>query len=400
MHIGIIGAGVVGLTTANALLNRSHSVTLVEALEQPAMQTSFANGAQLSYSFTDPLASPELIKALPRILRGLSPGIRIQHRADLEYLSWSARFLWNCLPHRQRRNAKALERLAARSSELMTGFRDQSELPYYHKDNGKLVLLSEPPGRSLLAGIERKRSAGLELGIHTRAETIELAPQLERWNSAFSHSVYAPADSVADAREFTRVLAKQLQSRGVVAHYNEPVTRLVPEQHGVTLVTHSKEITVDATVVCAGNQSDKLLGSLGINTPILPITGYSLTLPRGNDCPNLSITAMAERTVFAPLESQVRIAGFADIHPTSTEQSGRIEELLATAAALAPNAASYATSDNGAWVGHRPSTPDGVPRVGATKIPRVFENTGHGSLGWTLAAATAEILSDAIETPS
>ena len=398
MHIGVIGAGVVGLTTANALAQRAHSVTLFEAEAQPASQTSFANGAQLSYSFTDPLASPELLSALPRILLGQSPGIRIRHKADLSYLTWAARFLWNCLPQNQRRNAKSLESLAARSSKLMQSFHKASDLNYFHRNNGKLVLLAAPPGGSLLAGIERKRARGMQIEVLSRRQTLERAPELERWTSQFNCAIASSTDTVADARDFTLALANKLCSQGVRQHYGHKVMELQTETVGVNIVTAKRELAVDAVVICAGNNSTALLRPHGISRPLLPITGYSLTLPKGNDCPDLSVTAMAERLVFAPLESDVRIAGFADIHPTSAGRALRLRELLAVAREIAPNAAGYASEESGDWVGHRPSTPDGLPRIGATGLPGVFENIGHGALGWTLAAATAELVTDAIES--
>lgn len=397
MHIGVIGAGVVGLTTAHALQRRRHRVTLFEANAEPALEASYANGAQLSYSFTDPLASPALIQALPAILLGRSPGLRVRHRADLHYLSWAARFLWNCLPAAQRRNAQALETLAARSAELMADYHLHAELEYYRGTQGKLVLLPGEPSRTQLESTERKRAEGMDIELLDRPATLELAPALGRWSSRFQTSIYAPYDAVADARQFTQSLAGYLCGQKVVQHYLHKVLRLERSAANVSVVTAQAEYEVDAVVVCSGNDADELLGPHGVPRALLPITGYSLTLPIGNACPDISVTELGERIVFARLGEDVRIAGFADINAKPAEASLRQNQLLAAAQALAPEVAVYGAADAGTWTGHRPSTPGGQPRVGETGTPGIFQNVGHGALGWTLAAATAELVSDAVE---
>lgn len=405
MRVAVIGAGLVGLTTAHALHKRNMQVTLIEAEDAPGTVTSYANGAQLSYSYTDPLASPALLRALPAILAGRSPGIRIRHKADVHYLRWAASFLWHCLPHQQRKNAIRLEELAARSAELMEEFHENPELDYYHARSGKLVLLETPPNKQTTEGIARKRRAGSSIEIMDRSKTLEIAPQLHRWNTPFTHSIFSTSDDVADPNEFSKALAKFLAKVGVEQRYSTRVTAATPSAEGICLHAGIDHVTYDAVVICTGSvnttkSSHNLLRHTNQQPAIYPIAGYSLSLRAGTACPEPSITVLAERLVMAKLADRVRIAGFADINPNPNLLQKRLEALRTAAERIAPEAACYSDANKREWIGYRPSTPGGPPDVGATSVPGLFKNVGHGSLGWTLAAATAELVAHAVEQQS
>ena len=398
MHIGVIGAGVVGLTTADALHQRGLQVTVVEAQEQPGTQASFANGAQLSYSYTDPLASPQLIRSLPAILLGRSKGIQIRHRADVRYLRWAASFLWNCLPHRTRQNARALSRLAARSAELMTRYHADADLSYYRATAGKLVLLEGAPDAAARARLASKQADGIAVELVSRADAIAIEPVLDDWVDDFRYALHAPDDGVADTGEFVCALARRLCGHGVSVQLGRRVLGVQRDGTSFHVRTEDgEEQKFDAVVVCAGNEAMSLLSQARERQELLPITGYSVSLPVAEKCPKVSITALAHRLVVARLANRVRIAGFADINPQPDQHSQRIDTLLATAARLAPGAADYSVPNPSGWVGQRPSTPGGPPLVGQTSVPGLYQNIGHGSLGWTLAAVTAEIVADAVE---
>lgn len=405
MRVAVIGAGLVGLTTAHALHKRNMQVTLIEAENAPGTVTSYANGAQLSYSYTDPLASPALLRALPAILAGRSAGIRIRHKADAHYLRWAASFLWHCLPHQQRKNAIRLEGLAARSAMLMEEYHNNPALDYYHARSGKLVLLNTPPNKQAAEGIARKRKAGNSIEIIDRSRTLELAPELQHWNTPFTSAIFSTSDDVADPNEFSDSLAKYLANVGVEQHYSKRVSAANPTADGICLHSDRTQTTYDAVVVCTGvvgadNSSHNLLRHADKQPAIYPIAGYSLSLPAGPTCPEPSITALAERLVMAKLADRVRIAGFADINPSPKLLDKRLRALLDAAQRIAPEAACYSDTNKCEWVGYRPSTPGGPPDVGATSVPGLFKNVGHGSLGWTLAAATAEIVAEAVEQQS
>ena len=153
----------------------------------------------------------------------------------------------------------------------------------------------------------------------------------------------------------------------------------------------------DSVVVCLGAWSNTLLGDVGLRLPIYPVRGYSVTLPSGSAPPSVSITVLSERFVYSCLNGDIRIAGFADFFGLDRQRdTARVAELLATAQRIAPEAANYAASDTHSWGGFRPMTPDGRPLFGATGIPGLFLNTGHGMLGWTLACATAQATAAAV----
>ncbi len=226
MHICVIGAGVIGVSTARALHQRGCRVTVIEALGSPGAVTSFANGAQLSYSFTDPLGSPQLLRALPNIILGRSPGIQIRHKAELAYLQWGAALLWNCLPHQQQRNARRLEQMAQRAGALMESLQTDCSLPFYHKRAGKLILLTQTLSRAQRQGLERKQGAGVDISLVSPEQAQAIEPSLASWQQPYCAALHSKDDAVADAGSFTSLLANKLSKAGVNFIYNQSVDKL------------------------------------------------------------------------------------------------------------------------------------------------------------------------------
>lgn len=398
MHVLVLGAGVVGVTTAYYLSQHGCRVTVVDRAAEVADSASYANGAQLSYSFTDALARPGFVAKIPGILLGRSPGSRVRLEPGL--VGWGLSFLAQCTSRRARENTVALLKIAMRSAELLDELRASVPLEFGHRVAGKLVLLSD---RAEVHAAKRncrlKNRHGCETTLLTRDEAIAVEPAVQSMSGDVLAAVYSRNDEVADSRIFSERLRAWLErSRDVSFRLNANVDGIeFGGGRAIGVRIGDEIVTADATCVCLGAWSRQLLRGAGVDSKIYPVRGYSVTLPPRDASPSVSITALKQRMVFSRINGLVRIAGFADF--TGFDTSGderRTNELLELAKTFAPGAADYDVADPGGWGGFRPMTPNGRPRVGATRVPGLFANTGHGMLGWTLACASAADAAEAI----
>jgi D-amino-acid dehydrogenase len=225
----------------------------------------------------------------------------------------------------------------------------------------------------------------------SRDEAIAIEPALANFTRTLHGAVYSASDEVADALLFCRGLRAHLEESGAVRFQLDSRVEQIFVQKKSPVVAYSNgEQHADAVVACLGADSPALLDPLGIRLHIYPVRGYSVTLPPGSAAPNVSVSALADRIVYSRMNGQMRIAGFADFNGFANERDRqRIDDLLAVARRVAPDAADYANSARNGWGGFRPMTPSGLPYVGPTRIPGLHVNTGHGMLGWTLACASA-----------
>ena len=397
MRVAVIGAGIVGVTTAYFLRQSGCEVSVFEAETSAALLASKANGGQLSYSFTDAMADPGLIAKLPGILLQKDPALRIYPKLNRRFLSWALSFLANCNSHRATSNSITLLRTALRSAELMGSFHRLFGDQYSYRRAGKLVLLAKTPSPADVKRINLKKEEGCDVRIVSVEEAIAIEPSLFRWRSQPSAAIYASGDEVGDAKKLSELLVAHLCDRNVRFKFNCPVVGLERDNGRISRVaTEGATTPVDAVVVCAGASSVDLLSPLGINVQIHPVAGYSVTLPKVDASPSTSITSLNHKIVFSRLDNSIRIAGFADINSNAQSTDNRIDHLVSVAAELAPEAADYSTQDRSPWVGHRPMTPNSLPIVGPSKVPGLFLNTGHGMLGWTLCAATGQSVTEQI----
>jgi D-amino-acid dehydrogenase len=400
MHVAVLGAGIIGVTTAYYLAERGHSVTIIDRADGVATQTSFANGAQLSYSYTDSLARPEFLPQMPGLLLGLDPAIRVNAFRNLSMFAWGMRFLAQCTAAKATENTIAVLKIAMRSASLISELQRKLDLDFSYKTVGKLVVLASED--ELDAARERqamKREHGCETEVLSAEEAMAMEPALVAMDQDFAGAVYSELDEVGDAHLFAVGLMEWLQAnKPVTLALGRTVEGLETSKGKVRSVrTDLGSIEADAAVVCMGPWSASILKSNGVDPLIYPVRGYSVTLPPAEDPPTISITNLKHRMVFSRLDTGIRIAGYADFAGFDTSQDKyRIASLLETARRLAPTVADYGAEHINSWGGFRPVTPTGQPQVGATKTKGLFMNTGHGSLGWTLACATADSVAAAI----
>lgn len=391
MHVIVLGAGVIGVTTAYYLAQKGFEVTVVDRDSDVACGSSRANGGQLSYSFTDSLAKPDFYAQLPGLILGRDPGSRV--RINAQMVAWGLRFLAQCTTKHAAHNTLALLNIAMRSAELMAELRENVPLEFSHRNAGKLILLAHKKElQAARRSCRLKQANGCNTEILTSGEAAAIEPAIESLNERYVAAVYSRSDDVADAQLFTIGLRNYLESSGFATfRLGAEVQAIERERQAFKAVIVAEEtITADACVVCAGVGSRQLLRPLGIHLPIYPVRGYSVTLPPASASPSVSITALRRRLLISRLGSDIRIAGFADFVGTSADRDEeRIRSLLRLAKNLAPDAADYGAVETHPWADDRPMTPNGLPFVGPSSIKGLYLNTGHGMLGWTIACATS-----------
>ena len=398
MHVVVVGAGVIGVTTAYYLSELGCQVTVVDCASSVAEGASYANAGQLSYSFTDALAKPQFIARIPGIIAGRDRAYRV--RLSPALVPWGLRFLSQCTSRRYEENTVAVLQTAMRSDMLMQELRKRLPFEFSYQSAGKLVLLnSQQELHDAEAVVVLKKAHGCETKILNPDAAVGIEPALADMAGQFVAAVYSRNDSVADSHLFTVGLKDLLESSGRVDfRLGVEVERLRKDRrrlHSIELADGA--LSADAVVVCAGARSGRLLKTVGINPHIQPVRGYSLTLPPGAAAPNVSITVLDKKIVFSRVNGQVRIAGFADFRGFNTNKDAqRVNALLAVARDSAPRAADYDAPEHKPWGGFRPMTPNGRPRVGPSGIDGLYLNTGHGMLGWTLACASGHDVAQSV----
>lgn len=398
MHVVVIGAGVLGVTTAYYLSELGCQVTVIDREASVADGASFGNAGQLSYSFTDALANPHFIAKLPGIISGRDPGYRV--RLTPELIPWGFRFLSECTRRRAKENTVAVLKIAMRSEQLLTDLRRRLPFDFSHRATGKLVLLnSKSAVRAAQAGVALKKTHGCVTEIVSKDAAIEMEPALASMPGDFMAAVHSRNDAVADSHSFAVGMREMLEkSHRAEFRLGVEAKRLVTEKRRLRAVElDDGELEADAVVVCAGAWSDGLLRSVNINAGIYPVRGYSVTLPLGESPPDISITVLNKKTVFSRINGSLRISGFADFRGfRNNADTQRTEKLLQVARNVAPLAADYEAEKKMRWGGFRPMRPNGRPCVGPSNIEGLYLNTGHGMLGWTLACASSHDVAHAV----
>lgn len=397
----VIGAGVVGMATALTLADRGHRVTIVERADEPGRGTSFANGAQLSYSYTDALASPATLAQFPRLLLARDPAFRFHPSLDPDFLRWTLAFLRNSSAGRFRRNTLEGLALAIQSRSALHALARRHGIDFAHGTPGKIILYRS--ARSFAAArviAADKAVAGAEQQFLDADGAVAAEPMLASIRSQIVGAIHTPSEEVGDPYRFCAGVRVALVAGGAEVRCGIAIDRIDADGNRPTIVAaDGTRLGADRIILCAGMESVGLARGLGASLPIMPMKGYSITAAPGTAAPRVSVTDAANRVVFARLAGRMRIAGLADLGRRDTSvEPDRLAALVGSARAALPEAADYDAIES-SWAGLRPMTPDSLP-ITRTIAPRVIANTGHGALGWTYAAGSAERVAAIVEGES
>jgi D-amino-acid dehydrogenase len=399
MRVLVLGAGVIGTTVAWYLADRGHEVTVLERREGPGLETSFANGGQISACHAEPWANPAAPMKILRWLGREDAPLLFRLRMDPAQWAWGLRFLTECRASRTRANTADIARLALYSRAQLRELRSATGIEYDAATRGILHFHTEEREfEAAVKSVDQARSLGLDRDVKTVDEAIAIEPALASARGMLVGATYTPSDESGDAHKFTVALAKLAAAKGVTFRYGQALQRLEAAGDRINAaVTASGPLAADAYVVALGSYSPFITRSVGIDIPVYPAKGYSITVAVTDPsrAPTVSLTDDAAKLVISRLGERLRIAGTAELSGYSTELNpARCDAIRARARALFPGVGDYAAAT--AWAGLRPATPSNVPLVGATRYPNLFLDTGHGTLGWTLACGSGAALADII----
>jgi D-amino-acid dehydrogenase len=403
MKICVLGAGVIGLTTAWCLAEAGHDVIIIDRHAATAKDASAANGGQLSYAFVAPLASPATLLKLPSLLLSADSPMRIRAGLDPALIAWGARFLLACRPAVVRETIAAQLALAALSRSELARLSQSLMLSFGLRTAGKLVLFRarrefDAARRAITAKTSEDGQQAL-----TPAECLALEPALRLDVGELAGGIFTASEQVGDCAAFCAGLTFRLmRQRNVEWLLGADV--IGPVRSGGWLVavdTRKGQVQADHFVLCMGAASGAFARACGFSLPIYPLKGYSITLTPPPDTRVLqhSVTDMERKLVFAPLardgHTAMRIAGIADLESDNTTIDTRRVDILRRASLelLGIDAA----GDVEPWCGLRPMTPDSRPIIGWSPLDGLFINAGHGMLGWTLACGSARLTADMID---
>ena len=391
----IVGAGVVGGSVALALAESGFHVTVIEKEKVIASGASNANGAQLSYNYTDALASPSTLKSLPKLLLGREPAFRLTKKMDPDFMKWGVQFLRNCTSSHADSNTLATLEIALRSCAVMNTWRDKYDFDFDHNTAQKLHLYENREVLESLKGrIALKNSLGANQAIISKEELLELEPSLHKINAELAGAVHSPNDEVGDAAKFTKAaLNKAVELSGGKILLGTELSGFIRDGNNYRgIKTTQGEIEADYIVLCAGYQTNRITKALNLSLPITPMAGYVLSYPATAHTPRISVTDTPNRIVLCRVGSRMRVAGMADIGQVSKiPPKDRIQTLETILKNRFPLAGDY-SDDGQPLIGVRPMTPDGRPIIQQFQSSNLYLNCGHGMLGWTLAAGSADLL--------
>ena len=399
MKVVVLGAGVIGVTSAYALARAGHEVTVIDRQPGPALETSFANAGEISPGYASPWAAPDVpAKAMKWLFMHHAPLI-VRPKPDLAMIRWCLAMLRNCTPARYAVNKRRMVRLAEYSRDRLDALRQLTGIQYDERTQGTLQLFrSEKQLAGIAKDVEVLKADGVPFEVLDAAGCVRAEPGLTNAKDTIAGGLRLPHDETGDCFKFTNALAKLAEDLGVTFQYGVKIAGLNEEGGRITSVrTDRGEVVADAYVVALGSYSPHLVRPLGLRVPVYPVKGYSITVPivDADRAPVSTLLDESYKIAITRLGDRIRVGGMAEVSGFNAELPLRRRETLEySLQTLFPDAG--ATKDASYWSGLRPMTPDGTPVLGGTRIPNLFLNTGHGTLGWTMACGSAQVIADLI----
>jgi D-amino-acid dehydrogenase len=399
MNVVVLGAGVIGVTSAWYLAKAGHEVTVIDRQPAAALETSFANAGEISPGYSSPWAAPGIpVKALKWLFMEHAPLI-IQPKPDWAKLSWMARMLMNCTASAYAVNKSRMVRLAEYSRDCLIDLRAETGITYDERTQGTLQLFrTEKQVAAAEKDIAVLKADGVPFEVLDADQCVAAEPGLAAAKGKIAGGLRLPGDETGDCFKFTQSLADMARALGVTFRHGVSINRLEAASGRITAVQTSEgRVTADAFVVALGSYSPMLVREFGIKLPVYPVKGYSITVPVVDEgrAPVSTVMDETHKIAITRLGDRIRVGGMAEIagfdHSLSPKRQATlthsVEDLFGGAGDQ---------SQAKFWSGLRPMTPDGTPIVGRSPMQNLFLNTGHGTLGWTMAAGSARVLADIV----
>jgi len=406
MHICVLGAGIIGVTSAYRLLEDGHQVTLVDAHPLAGSGTSLGNGAQLSYSYVAPLADPSVWTHWPHYLFRTDSPLTLRPQLDPAQWRWLLKFLGACNAERVQRTTIELLQLAFYSRDELTQLHQAAPFDFSHRTAGKLVMYTDAAGLVWA----RKQVAfqsqyGCQQEVIDAGRCLEIEPALGNASRQWAGGVYTPSEEAGDCAQFCQNLVSAMQGRAGFRFLSSTRATQVQMKDGAIGAVQvdgpagAQALDADAFVLALGADSAAFARQAGFHLPLYPLKGYSITVPLDDAAaqsaaPQVSITDIAKKIVYARLGDRLRVAGRVELVGMDKSIPERaIRELTDGANELFPGSiGGKSAAQLSPWAGFRPATPSGVPVIGASPVKNLYLNIGQGALGWTLACGSAALL--------
>lgn len=399
MKIIILGAGVIGTASAYYLAKAGHEVTVLERQSAPALETSYANAGEVSPGYSAPWAGPGVpMKAVKWLLMQHSP-LAIRPSFDPHMWRWVTQMLMNCTSKRYEINKGRMLRMAQYSRDVLQQLRADTGIHYDERTQGTLQLFrnqAQLDGSSADTAILQRY--GVPFDVLDKAACYNVEPALKKVQHKFVGALRLPGDETGDCFKFTQNLAALAEKLGAKFEYGVSIQRLIFEGDKVTGVHTSDGVkNADTFVLALGSYSPIMLRELGIKIPVYPIKGYSITVPitDASSAPESTVMDETYKVAITRLGDRIRVGGTAEITGYNLDlRADRRATLEHSVTDLFPDGGDVSRAEF--WTGLRPMTPDGTPIIGPTPFRNLFLNTGHGTLGWTMACGSGQFIADLI----
>lgn len=397
MRVMVLGSGVIGTTSAYYLARAGFEVVVVDRQPAPAQETSFANAGQVSPGYASPWAAPGVpFKAIKWLLQKHAP-LAIKLTGDVDQYLWMAQMMMNCTSSRYAVNKARMVRLSEYSRDCLDELRAETGIAYEGRQLGTTQLFrTQAQLENAAKDIAVLQQSGVPFELLDREGIIRVEPALAQVADKLAGALRLPNDQTGDCQIFTTKLAQMAVELGVEFRFGQNIQQLefAGDQINGVMIDDKLE-TADHYVLALGSYSPKMLKPLGIKAPVYPLKGYSLTVPIVNPAmaPNSTILDETYKVAITRLEDRIRVGGMAEIAGFDLSLNPkRLATLKMITNDLYPQGGDLQRAEF--WTGLRPATPDGTPIVGATPYRNLFLNTGHGTLGWTMACGAGRLLAD------
>jgi len=397
MRVLVLGSGVIGTTSAWYLRQAGFEVIVVDRQPAPALETSFANAGQLSFGYTSPWAAPGVpLKAVKWLFEEHAP-LAIRPTGDLNQYRWLWQMLRNCTSARYAVNKARMVRVSDYSRDCINELRAATGIDYEGRQLGTTQLFRTQQQLDAAAqDIQVLREYGVPYEVLDRQGIARVEPALAGKTEMLVGALRLPEDQTGDCQMFTTKLAALAEAAGVEFRFDQDIASIQTDGDRITGVRiNGKLETADHYVLALGSYSPQLLAPLGMQLPVYPLKGYSLTLPITNAAmaPNSTILDESYKIAITRFEDRIRVGGMAEVAGFDLSLEPRRRATLEKVVKdLYPDGGDLSKASF--WTGLRPATPDGTPVIGATPYRNLFLNTGHGTLGWTMAAGSGRYLAD------